>query len=43
MRPGTEQLVVEDAGCFQVMRGESNVVDTENLRHGLSPAMLNET
>jgi hypothetical protein len=23
------------------MRGESNVVDTENLRHGLSPAMLN--
>src|SRR5271169_4926752 len=42
MRPGTEQPVVENASRFQVMRGESDVVDTENLRHGLSPAKLNE-
>ena len=32
VRPGTEQPVVEDPGRFQVVRGESDIVDTENLR-----------
>src|SRR5271166_4639695 len=33
--PGPEQPVVEDASRFQVMRGESDVVYTENLRRGV--------
>ena len=39
MRAGTEQSVMEGAGCFQVGGGECDVVDPQDVRHGRSSAM----